>query len=125
MGTRREQFWYAVVARAGGRWVTQRQHVLMTPVSPCPRVPSRCPRVQELCLLLPGARRMNRGRAELGALVGACRAAGVTDLLVLHETRGRPGQWGRGLLGGPLGWGYGVATLPSRLGSLSLPSIPI
>nr|XP_021406168.1 U3 small nucleolar ribonucleoprotein protein IMP4 [Lonchura striata domestica] len=45
---------------------------------------------EELCLLLPGARRMNRGRAELGALVGACRAAGVTDLLVLHETRGRP-----------------------------------
>ncbi|XP_057243230.1 U3 small nucleolar ribonucleoprotein protein IMP4, partial [Malurus melanocephalus] len=47
---------------------------------------------KELCLLFPGARRMNRGRAELGALVGACRAAGVTDLLVLHETRGRPGQ---------------------------------
>ncbi|NXA14999.1 IMP4 protein, partial [Sapayoa aenigma] len=47
---------------------------------------------KELCLLLPGARRMNRGRAELGALVGACRAAGVTDLLVLHETRGRPGH---------------------------------
>lgn len=45
---------------------------------------------KELCLLIPGARRMNRGRAELGALVGACRAAGVTDLLVLHETRGRP-----------------------------------
>nr|XP_054509819.1 U3 small nucleolar ribonucleoprotein protein IMP4 isoform X2 [Agelaius phoeniceus] len=45
---------------------------------------------KELCLLLPGARRMNRGRAELGALVAACRAAGVTDLLVLHETRGRP-----------------------------------
>lgn len=95
------------------------------PLSPCPLPVSLCPRVQELCLLLPGARRMNRGRAELGALVGACRAAGVTDLLVLHETRGRPGQWGRGLLGGPLGWGYGVATLPSRLGSLSLPSIPI
>ncbi|XP_062367923.1 U3 small nucleolar ribonucleoprotein protein IMP4 isoform X3 [Cinclus cinclus] len=48
--------------------------------------------VKELCLLLPGARRMNRGRAELGALVGACRAAGVTDLLVVHETRGRPGR---------------------------------
>ncbi|NWZ02812.1 IMP4 protein, partial [Loxia curvirostra] len=45
---------------------------------------------KELCLLLPGARRMNRGRAELGALVAACRATGVTDLLVLHETRGRP-----------------------------------
>ncbi|POI21148.1 hypothetical protein CIB84_015105, partial [Bambusicola thoracicus] len=31
-----------------------------------------------------------RGRAEVGALVSACRAAGVTDLLVLHETRGQP-----------------------------------
>ncbi|NXI44800.1 IMP4 protein, partial [Galbula dea] len=47
-------------------------------------------RLREMCLLIPGARRMNRGRAELGALVDACRAAGVTDLLVLHETRGRP-----------------------------------
>ncbi|XP_065509404.1 U3 small nucleolar ribonucleoprotein protein IMP4 [Caloenas nicobarica] len=45
---------------------------------------------KELCLLIPGARRMNRGRADLGALVGACRAAGVTDLLLLHETRGDP-----------------------------------
>ncbi|XP_054035444.1 LOW QUALITY PROTEIN: U3 small nucleolar ribonucleoprotein protein IMP4-like, partial [Dryobates pubescens] len=45
---------------------------------------------KELCLLLPGARRMNRGRAELGALVGACQAAGVSDLLVVHETRGSP-----------------------------------
>lgn len=46
--------------------------------------------VKELCLIIPGARRLNRGRAEVGALVGACRAAGVTDLLVVHETRGRP-----------------------------------
>ncbi|XP_033927639.1 U3 small nucleolar ribonucleoprotein protein IMP4 isoform X2 [Melopsittacus undulatus] len=45
---------------------------------------------KELCLLIPGARRMNRGHAELGALVAACRGAGVTDLVVLHETRGRP-----------------------------------
>ncbi|NXG11782.1 IMP4 protein, partial [Sakesphorus luctuosus] len=51
---------------------------------------------KELCLLFPGAQRMNRGRAELGALVGACRAAGVTDLLVVHETRGRPDGWGHG-----------------------------
>lgn len=53
---------------------------------------------------------MNRGRAELGALVGACRAAGVTDLLVLHETRGRPGE-PRGMLGkgvGPEGRGWGL-----------------
>ncbi|XP_068780237.1 U3 small nucleolar ribonucleoprotein protein IMP4 [Struthio camelus] len=45
---------------------------------------------KEVRLVVPGARGLNRGRAELGALVGACRAAGVTDLLVLHETRGRP-----------------------------------
>uniref|UniRef100_A0A8C9LFZ2 Brix domain-containing protein n=1 Tax=Pavo cristatus TaxID=9049 RepID=A0A8C9LFZ2_PAVCR len=45
---------------------------------------------KELCLVIPGARRLNRGRAEVGTLVSACRAAGVTDLLVLHETRGRP-----------------------------------
>lgn len=44
--------------------------------------------------MIPGARRLNRGRAEVGALVNACRAAGVTDLLVLHETRGRPGEMG-------------------------------
>ncbi|NWW41880.1 IMP4 protein, partial [Panurus biarmicus] len=37
-----------------------------------------------------GVARFGRGRAELGALVAACRAAGVTDLLLLHETRGRP-----------------------------------
>lgn len=45
---------------------------------------------KELCLVIPGARRLNRGRAEVGALVSACRAAGVTDLLVVHETRGQP-----------------------------------
>ncbi|NXD32038.1 IMP4 protein, partial [Spelaeornis formosus] len=68
---------------------------------------------KELCLLLPGARRMNRGRAELGALEGACRAAGITDLLVLHETRGRPGQrrarrgsFPGGPSGGVLVWGF-------------------
>uniref|UniRef100_A0A493TZ95 Brix domain-containing protein n=1 Tax=Anas platyrhynchos platyrhynchos TaxID=8840 RepID=A0A493TZ95_ANAPP len=54
--------------------------------------------VKELCLIIPGARRLNRGRAEVGALLGACRAAGVTDLLVVHETRGRPGE-GAGLMG--------------------------
>lgn len=56
------------------------------------------PHPQELCLVIPGARRLNRGRAEVGALVSACRAAGVTDLLVVHETRGQPGK---------MGWGHG------------------
>lgn len=45
---------------------------------------------KEMKLLVPGAQRMNRGRHEVGALVRACKANGVTDLLVLHEHRGQP-----------------------------------
>lgn len=50
--------------------------------------------VQELKLVFPGAQRMNRGRHEVGALVRACKANGVTDLLVVHEHRGTPGKAG-------------------------------
>lgn len=52
-------------------------------------------RGQELKLVFPGAQRMNRGRHEVGALVRACKANGVTDLLVVHEHRGTPGKAGR------------------------------
>uniref|UniRef100_A0A9L0SZI3 IMP U3 small nucleolar ribonucleoprotein 4 n=1 Tax=Equus caballus TaxID=9796 RepID=A0A9L0SZI3_HORSE len=45
---------------------------------------------KELKLIFPGAQRMNRGRHEVGALVRACKANGVTDLLVVHEHRGTP-----------------------------------
>ncbi|XP_051821811.1 U3 small nucleolar ribonucleoprotein protein IMP4-like [Antechinus flavipes] len=45
---------------------------------------------KELKLILPGAQKMNRGRCEMGALVGACKARGVTDLLLVHEHRGTP-----------------------------------
>ncbi|XP_059946002.1 U3 small nucleolar ribonucleoprotein protein IMP4 isoform X1 [Mesoplodon densirostris] len=45
---------------------------------------------KELKLVFPGAQRMNRGRHEVGALVRACKANGVTDLLVVHEHRGTP-----------------------------------
>nr|XP_056705858.1 U3 small nucleolar ribonucleoprotein protein IMP4 [Euleptes europaea] len=45
---------------------------------------------KELKLVFPGAQRMNRGRHEVGALVRACKANGVTDLLVVHEHRGVP-----------------------------------
>lgn len=48
--------------------------------------------MQELKLVFPGAQRMNRGRHEVGALVRACKANGVTDLLVVHEHRGTPGK---------------------------------
>lgn len=46
--------------------------------------------------MFPGAQRMNRGRHEVGALVRACKANGVTDLLVVHEHRGTPGRAGGG-----------------------------
>ncbi|KAG7280019.1 hypothetical protein CRUP_013566 [Coryphaenoides rupestris] len=36
------------------------------------------------------AKRMNRGNHEVGSLVNACRANNVTDLVVIHETRGQP-----------------------------------
>ncbi|XP_074873656.1 U3 small nucleolar ribonucleoprotein IMP4 isoform X2 [Carettochelys insculpta] len=45
---------------------------------------------KEMKLVVPGAQRMNRGRHEVGALLQACKANGVTDLLVLHEHRGQP-----------------------------------
>uniref|UniRef100_A0A8C3H5V5 IMP U3 small nucleolar ribonucleoprotein 4 n=1 Tax=Chrysemys picta bellii TaxID=8478 RepID=A0A8C3H5V5_CHRPI len=45
---------------------------------------------KEMKLVVPGAQRMNRGRHEVGALLRACKANGVTDLLVLHEHRGQP-----------------------------------
>ncbi|XP_060108524.1 U3 small nucleolar ribonucleoprotein protein IMP4 [Heteronotia binoei] len=45
---------------------------------------------KELKLVFPGAQRMNRGRHEVGALVRACKANEVTDLLVVHEHRGVP-----------------------------------
>lgn len=55
--------------------------------------------LQELKLVFPGAQRMNRGRHEVGALVRACKANGVTDLLVVHEHRGTPGKAGGRELG--------------------------
>lgn len=47
---------------------------------------------QEMKLMFPTAQRMNRGNHEVNALVQACKANSVTDLVVLHETRGQPGR---------------------------------
>lgn len=41
--------------------------------------------------MFPGAQRMNRGNHEITALVQACKANNVTDLVIVHETRGQPG----------------------------------
>ncbi|TNM90162.1 hypothetical protein fugu_004396 [Takifugu bimaculatus] len=46
---------------------------------------------KEVKLMFPGAQRMNRGNHEIPALVQACRANNVTDLVIVHETRGQPG----------------------------------
>ena len=47
--------------------------------------------LQEVKLMFPGAQRMNRGNHEIAALVQACKANNVTDLVIMHETRGQPG----------------------------------
>ena len=41
--------------------------------------------------MFPGAQRMNRGNHEIASLVRACKANNVTDLVIMHETRGQPG----------------------------------
>ncbi|XP_051551861.1 U3 small nucleolar ribonucleoprotein protein IMP4-like [Myxocyprinus asiaticus] len=41
-------------------------------------------------LIFPGAQRMNRGNHEVKTLVHACKANNVTDLVIVHETRGQP-----------------------------------
>lgn len=41
--------------------------------------------------MFPGAQRMNRGNHEIKTLVHACKANNVTDLVIIHETRGQPG----------------------------------
>lgn len=43
--------------------------------------------VKELKILLPNAERVNRGTNVLPELVESCRRSGVTDLVLVHETR--------------------------------------
>uniref|UniRef100_UPI00398ED72D U3 small nucleolar ribonucleoprotein protein IMP4 n=1 Tax=Pristiophorus japonicus TaxID=55135 RepID=UPI00398ED72D len=45
---------------------------------------------KEVKLIFPNGQRMNRGKHEIGALVQACKANDVTDLLIVHEHRGVP-----------------------------------
>ncbi|KAG9038908.1 snoRNA-binding rRNA-processing protein imp4 [Tulasnella sp. JGI-2019a] len=45
---------------------------------------------KELRFIFPNAHRINRGRYDMTDLAGACRANDVTDLIIVHETRGQP-----------------------------------
>ena len=47
---------------------------------------------QELRLVLPNSQRLNRGNYVMSQLVQACRANDVTDLIIIHEHRGEPGE---------------------------------
>lgn len=45
---------------------------------------------KEIKLLFPGAQRMNRGNHVLKELIEASRRHGITDVVIVHETRGQP-----------------------------------
>lgn len=45
---------------------------------------------QELRLIFPNSYRLNRGNTIISNLLQACTAQNVTDLLIVHETRGVP-----------------------------------
>ncbi|XP_051864889.1 U3 small nucleolar ribonucleoprotein protein IMP4 [Pristis pectinata] len=46
--------------------------------------------VKEVKLIFPNSQRMNRGKHDIEALVTACKANAVTDLVIVHEHRGVP-----------------------------------
>ncbi|KAH9459957.1 hypothetical protein Pst134EB_008168 [Puccinia striiformis f. sp. tritici] len=45
---------------------------------------------KELRLVFPNAHRVNRGTYVMGEIASACRANGMTDLIMIHEHRGIP-----------------------------------
>ncbi|WAQ83331.1 hypothetical protein PtA15_3A700 [Puccinia triticina] len=45
---------------------------------------------KELRLVFPNAHRVNRGKYVMGEIASACRANGMTDLVMVHEHRGVP-----------------------------------
>lgn len=47
---------------------------------------------QEVRLIFPNSQRINRGNYEVKQLVEACRSNDVSDLILLHEHRGVPGE---------------------------------
>lgn len=47
---------------------------------------------QEMRLVVPNSQRINRGGMVLSELVESCRAHDFTDVVILHEHRGEPGE---------------------------------
>lgn len=45
---------------------------------------------KEIRLIFPNAQKINRGSYDTKQLVTACKTNGITDLIILHETRGQP-----------------------------------
>ncbi|KAG4306484.1 hypothetical protein PORY_000472, partial [Pneumocystis oryctolagi] len=45
---------------------------------------------KEIKLLIPNSRRINRGNYIISDIVTACQSNDITDLIILHETRGVP-----------------------------------
>ncbi|KAJ1675678.1 snoRNA-binding rRNA-processing protein imp4 [Spiromyces aspiralis] len=45
---------------------------------------------KEVRLVFPNSQRVNRGNYVIKDIVEACRANNVTDLIIIHETRGEP-----------------------------------
>lgn len=48
---------------------------------------------KELRLIFPNSQRINRGNHVISELVTACKSNDVTDLVILHEHRGVPGNF--------------------------------
>ncbi|CAJ0930997.1 unnamed protein product, partial [Mesorhabditis belari] len=45
---------------------------------------------KEMKLVFPNAQRINRGKADIRHICQACKANDVTDLIIFHETSGKP-----------------------------------
>ena len=55
---------------------------------------------KEMRLVFPNSQRINRGGHVMKEIVDACKANDVTDLIILHEHRGEPGNGKRPKLNG-------------------------
>ncbi len=54
------------------------------------------PPLQEMKLVFPNSQRINRGGMVLSELVEMCRSHDFTDIVIVHEHRGEPGEGSQG-----------------------------